>query len=97
MAKSTCKSEFHLPAVFSTTALLNVMSNVDFVFSSINKDQPKDFQNYLNQKMITAVSTLDGSTLGDNLITSRQVDYMSSAVISTEAVENRLWLEHRYR
>ena len=38
--------------------------------------------------MITAINTLDGSTLGDNLITSPQVDYMSSALIPAEAVEN---------
>ena len=39
--------------------------------------------------MITAISTLDGSTLGNNLITSHQVDYMSSALIPAEAVENK--------
>ena len=38
--------------------------------------------------MIDAIITVDGSTLGDNLITSHQVDYMSSALISAEAVEN---------
>ena len=39
--------------------------------------------------MITAINTLDGSTLGDNLIKSHQVDYpMSSASIPAEAVEN---------
>ena len=38
--------------------------------------------------MINAINTLDGSTLGDNLISSHQVDYMSSALIPAEAVEN---------
>ena len=38
--------------------------------------------------MIDAIITVDGSALGDNLITSHQVDYMSSALISAEAVEN---------
>ena len=38
--------------------------------------------------MIAAINTADGSTLGDNLITSHQVDYMSSAIIPAEAVEN---------
>ena len=38
--------------------------------------------------MITAINTLDGSTLGDNLITSYRVDNMSSALIPAEAVEN---------
>ena len=38
--------------------------------------------------MIIAINILDGSTLGDNLITSNQVDYLSSALIQAEAVEN---------
>ena len=38
--------------------------------------------------MIAAIYTVDGSTLGDNLITSKQVDCMLSALISAEAVEN---------
>ena len=61
---------------------------MNFTLSIIKKDQLKEFQNYLNQEMIATVNTLDGSTLGDNLITSHQVDYMSSALISAEAVEN---------
>ena len=43
---------------------------------------------YLNQKVITAINTFDGSTLGDNLITSQHVNYMSSVLIPAEAVEN---------
>ena len=58
-----------------------------------NKDQLKDLQNYLNQKMIAAISTVDGSTLGDDLIMSHELDYMSSALIPAEAVENEQ--EHR--
>ena len=54
------------------------MSNVNFAFFSNNKDQLRDLYNYLNQKVITSIRTLDGSTLGDNLLTSHQVDYMSS-------------------
>ena len=38
--------------------------------------------------MIAAINTADGSTLGDNLITTHQVDYMSSVLIPTEAVKN---------
>ena len=38
--------------------------------------------------MISAIDTVDGSTLGDNLITSHQVDCMSSALIPAEAVKN---------
>ena len=64
------------------------MLSKNFTLSSINKDQLKDLQNYLNQKMIAAIDTVDGSTLGDNLITSHQVDYMSSVLIPVEAVEN---------
>ena len=39
-------------------------------------------------KMIAANDIVDGSTLGDNLITSHQVDRMSSAITPAEAVEN---------
>ena len=38
--------------------------------------------------MIAAINTANGFTLGDNLITSHQVDYMSSVLIPAEAVEN---------
>ena len=38
--------------------------------------------------MIATIDTADGSTLGDNLITSHWVDCMSSALIPAEAVEN---------
>ena len=64
------------------------MPNVNFALSRKNKDQLRDLNNYLNQKVITAINTLDGSTLGDNLITSHQVGYMSLVVIAAEAVEN---------
>ena len=52
------------------------------------KDQLGDLCNYLNQKIATAINTLDGSTLGDNLITSHQVECLSSVLIPAEAVEN---------
>ena len=38
--------------------------------------------------MMDVINTVDSSTLGDNLITSHQVDYMSLALISAEANEN---------
>ena len=60
------------------------MSNVNITHSGNSKDQLGD----LNQKLITAINTLDGSTLRDNLITSHQVDYMSTELIPAEAVEN---------
>ena len=44
--------------------------------------------------MIAAIDTVDGSTLGDNLITSHQVDCMSSALIPAEAVENAMSTLH---
>ena len=64
------------------------MPRENFTLSSINKDQLEDLQNYLNQKMIAAIKIADDSTLGDNLITSLQVDYMSSVLILAAAVEN---------
>ena len=64
------------------------MPTENFTLSSINKDQLEDLWNYLNQKMIAAINIADDSTLGDNLITSLQVDYMSSVLILAEAVEN---------
>ena len=57
---------------------MDVMPNVDFALSSKNEDQLRDLYNYLDQNVITAINTVDGSTLGDNLITSHQVDYISS-------------------
>ena len=38
--------------------------------------------------MTATINSVDSSTLGDNLITIHQVDYMSSALIRAEAVEN---------
>ena len=38
--------------------------------------------------MIAPIDTVDGSTLWDNPITSKQVDCMLSALIPAEAVEN---------
>ena len=38
--------------------------------------------------MISAIDTVDGSTLEDNLITSHQVDCISSVLIPDEVVEN---------
>ena len=67
---------------------MDLMPSVRFVLFSNNKDQLRDFCNYLNQKMITTIKTLDGSMLEDNLITSHQLCYMSSALISAEAFEN---------
>ena len=64
------------------------MQSVNFGLFSNNKDRHRDSYNYLDQEVITATNTLDGSTLEDNLITSHQVDYISSVLISAEAVEN---------
>ena len=62
---------------------MEVMPNVNYALASKNKDQLRDFYIYLNQKVIAYINTLDGSKWGDNLITSHQVDYMSSAIIPT--------------
>ena len=104
MAKSPRKCEFHPCVVFSTRALLRDGLHIkcEFAVSSNNKDQIRDLLfidssiqlrdllllNYLNQKVISDINTLDGSTLGDSLITSNQVDYMPSVLIPAEAVEN---------
>ena len=93
MAKSTCKSEFHPYALFSTRAQWRDQARSSCRPVLSNKDQLKDLQNYLNQKVIAAISTVDGSTLGDDLIMSHELDYMSSALIPAEAVENEQ--EHR--
>ena len=85
MAKSTWKSEFHPYAVFSTRAQRSVMPSENFSLSSINKDHLKELQNYLNQKMIAVIDTVNDSPLGDNRITSH---HMYSALIPAEAVEN---------
>ena len=44
--------------------------------------------------MINYRITLDGSTLVDDLIKSSQVDYLSSALIPTKAVDNGQAQEH---
>ena len=49
---------------------MDLMPNVSFALSSKNKDQLRDWYDYLNQKVITTINTLDGSSLEDNLITS---------------------------
>ena len=64
---------------------MDAIPNVNFALSSTNKDQFRDLYNYLNQEMITPIRNLDGSTLGDNLVTNHQVDYMTSALIPAEA------------
>ena len=67
---------------------MDAMLNVHFTVSSNNKDEHRDLYNYLNQKLIGNIDTLDGSTLWDNLIMNHQVDYMSAVLIPVEAVEN---------
>ena len=49
-------------------------ANVNFALCSNNKDQLIDSNNHLNQKLITAIITLDGSTFRDNPITSHRND-----------------------
>ena len=65
-----------------------VIPNVNFVLSSNKKDQLRDLYDYLYPIVITAINTLDGSTLGDNLIMSHKLDYMSPTLIPVKAVEN---------
>ena len=67
---------------------MDVMSNENFALSGNNKDQFRDLHNYLNQKVTTAINNVDDYTLGDNITTSHQVDYMSSALLPAEVVKN---------
>ena len=87
MTKSIRKSEFHPYVVLFTRAHWNVMPSENFMLSNINEDQLKDVLNYLKQKIIAAINTVDGSTLRYKLITSHQVDYLSAVLIPAEAVE----------
>ena len=48
--------------------LRKFMANENFALSNIYEDQVKDLKNYLNQKMIATINTVDGSALGDNLL-----------------------------
>ena len=93
MGKSTRKNEFYLAQSFQQNPcwemdVIDVMPNVNFALSSNNKDQLRDLYNYLTQKVMTVINTLDGSTFKDNLITSHQVEYMSSVLNPAGAVEN---------
>ena len=63
----------------------DVMLYVNFALSSNSKDQLGE----LDRKLITAINTLDGSTLGHDLITSHQVDNMSTVLIPAEAAVNK--------
>ena len=64
------------------------MLNMSFALFSNNNDELRHLYNYLNQKFKTTINTLKGSMLGDNLTMTHQVDYISSAFILAEAVEN---------
>ena len=65
-----------------------VIPNVNFALSSNKKDQLRGLYDYLYPIVITAINTLDGSTLVDNLIMSHKLDYMSPTLIQVKAVEN---------
>ena len=65
-----------------------VIPNVNFALSSNKKDQLRGLYDYLYPIVITAINTLDGSTLVDNLIMSHKLDYMSPTLIQIKAVEN---------
>ena len=65
-----------------------VIPNVNFALSSNKKDQLRGLYDYLYPIVVTAINTLDGSTLVDNLIMSHKLDYMSPTLIQVKAVEN---------
>ena len=83
LVNSTLAGLFHQELCWE----INTMLKVNFKLSGNNKDQLRDYYNYLNQKVITTSNTLDG-LMWDNVIMSHQVDYLSSVLISAEAVEN---------
>ena len=58
------------------------MSNMNFTLSISKKNQLRDLNRYLNQKVITVINNFYGSTLVDNLITSQQ------ALTPAKVVEN---------
>ena len=89
MTKSTRKSGFHPCEVFTTGALLRDGGNAKRQFCTLQcKNQLRDLCNYLNQEITTAINTLDGSTLGDSPVSSKQVDHVSSVLTPAEAVKN---------
>ena len=93
MAKSTRKSEFHPCGSFQQEPCQEMRDggNAKRQFCALQcKDQLRYLCNYLNQKITSAMNILDGSTLQDNLISSHQVDYVSSVLIPAKAVENNL-------
>ena len=57
---------------------MDVIPNVKFALSSMRINW---------ENITTTINTLDSSTSGDNLISSHQVDYVSSVLIPAEAVE----------
>ena len=59
MAKSTWKSEFRPYAVLSTRAQQCATLIENLALSSLKKDERKDLQNYLNQKTIGTINTVD--------------------------------------
>ena len=100
MTKFTRKSEFHQPCTPAQSFQhelcreidcnnMGVMPNVNFFTLQLEQGSTERLVwLFLNQKVITAINILDSSTLGDNLITSLQADYMSSVLIPAKAVEN---------
>ena len=57
---------------------MDIVPNVNFALTDDNnKNQHRDLYNHLNQKVIAAINSYDSSMLGNILITSHQVDYMS--------------------
>ena len=75
LSKSTGKSETTLAcALHPTWTPLRDGRNAKRKFSALQwKDRLSDLCKYLNQKVKTAINTLNGSMMGDNVITSHQV------------------------
>ena len=75
LSKSTGKSETTLACALPRTRIpLRDGRNAKRKLSALQwKDRLRDLCNYLNQKVKTAINALNGSMMGDNVITSHQV------------------------
>ena len=93
MVKSPRTNEFHTPLQFFQQELCWEMHVIQTwilcsqLITRINLNITQQFT--VNEKSITTISTLYGSTLADNKITSQ--GYLSSALITAEAVKNDLF------
>ena len=87
MTNSTWKSEFQPRAVFSRKAEWSAVPSENFALSSINKDQHQELKNFLNQNYSRHQEPCRWFYAGRYIY---QINYMSSVLISAEAVELKM-------